>query len=98
MMKKKKGHSVILTTISMISGFLILFPIIWLIFSSFKPSSELFSYPLSLFPKDFTLEHYKSVLDGGFMQYIYNSFFLAIVGTAITLVISSMCGYALAVY
>ena len=32
------------------------------------------------------------------MGYIKNSFFLAIVGTLITLVISSMCGYALAVY
>ena len=32
------------------------------------------------------------------MGYVYNSFFLAIVGTLITLVISSMCGYALAVY
>lgn len=98
MISEKKNFSVILTTISLISGFLIVFPIAWLVFSSFKPSSELFSYPLSLFPKDFTFEHYQSVLKGGFMQYIYNSFYLAIVGTAITLAISSMCGYALAVY
>lgn len=96
MIKEKK--SIVLSSISIISGLLIVFPVIWLVLSSFKPSSELFSYPLHLFPKDFTLEHYKNVIDGGFFTYIYNSFFLAIVGTLITLVISSMCGYALAIY
>ena len=32
------------------------------------------------------------------MGYVKNSLFLAVVGTLITLVISSMCGYALAIY
>jgi len=95
---KKERPSIFLTGLSLVCGFLIVFPIIWLIFSSFKPSSELFSYPLSLFPKDFSLDHYVRVLKGGFLQYIYNSLFLAIVGTAITLAISAMCGYALAIY
>lgn len=96
-MKKNKA-SILLTSISLISGFLIVFPIIWLVFSSFKPSNELFSYPLSLFPKNFSIDHYVSVLEGGFLGYIYNSLFLAVVGTLITVVISAMCGYALAVY
>ncbi len=95
---KKKKTSILLTLISIICGFLIVFPIIWLVFSSFKPSSELFSYPLQLFPKNFSIEHYVSVIQGGFFTYIYNSLFLAVVGTIITVVISAMCGYALAVY
>lgn len=95
---RKEKTSIVLTVISLISGFLIVFPIIWLVFSSFKPSSELFSYPLSLFPKEFTMEHYKNVINGGFMTYIYNSMFLAVIGTLITLAISAMCGYALAIY
>lgn len=95
---KTNKSSITLTAFSMVCGVLIVFPIIWLVLSSFKPSSELFSFPLSLFPKNFTMEHYESVLKGGFMKYIYNSFFLAVVGTLITLTISSMCGYALAIY
>ena len=66
--------------------------------SSFKPSSELFSYPLRLLPKNLTAEHYQKVLDAGFMRYVGNSLFLAVAGTLITLLISSMCGYALAIY
>ncbi|MHC5228197.1 carbohydrate ABC transporter permease [Enterococcus sp. LJL99] len=95
---KKQKTSILLTTISLVSGFLIVFPIIWLVLSSFKPSNELFSYPLHLLPRNFTIEHYKSVMQGGFLTYIYNSMFLAVVGTLITLAISAMCGYALAVY
>ena len=66
--------------------------------SSFKPSGELFTYPLHMFPSAPTTEHYKSVLDGGFIGYVKNSLFLAVVGTLITLLISAMCGYALAIY
>ncbi len=95
---KQKKTSPLLTVISLISAFLIVFPIIWLILSSFKPSNELFSYPLHFLPKNFTIEHYKNVLENGFMTYIGNSLYLAVVGTVITLLISGMCGYALAIY
>ena len=75
-----------------------LFPIIWLVFSSFKQTGELFSYPLSLFPSEWTTTHYAKVVNDGFFMYMLNSLFLAVVGTAITLIISAMCGYALAIY
>jgi alpha-1,4-digalacturonate transport system permease protein len=75
-----------------------LFPIIWMALSSFKPSSELFAYPLHLLSQHFTGEHYRKVLAAGFLRYVGNSLFLAIAGTLITLLISSMCGYALAIY
>ncbi len=82
----------------MLIAVIVVFPIVWMVLSSFKPSGELFSYPLHLFSQDPTVEHYASVLAGGFMGYVKNSLFLAVVGTLITLVISSMCGYALAIY
>ncbi|RKL67047.1 sugar ABC transporter permease [Salipaludibacillus neizhouensis] len=96
--KQKKDTNIVLTSINLTCAFLIVFPIIWLLSSSFKPSSELFAYPLSLFPEEFTIDHYIKVIENGFFRYIYNSFFLAVVGTLITVAISSMCGYALAIY
>jgi alpha-1,4-digalacturonate transport system permease protein len=77
---------------------IMVFPIIWLVFSSFKGSGELFAYPLHLLPRHFTVSNYTKVFENGFFRYIGNSMYLAIVGTLITLVISSMCGYALAIY
>lgn len=95
---KSKHTSIPLTALALVIGFVILFPIIWIVLSSFKPSNELFTYPLHLLPSTPTLEHYVSVLEGGFMGYVKNSLFLAVVGTLITLLISAMCGYALAIY
>lgn len=94
----KNTKSIPMSILSVVVALAIIFPIIWLVCSSFKQTNELFRYPLHMFSTDPTIEHYASVMEGGFMGYVYNSFFLAIVGTLITLVISSMCGYALAVY
>lgn len=96
--KAKRTQTVLITILGLLVSFLMVFPIIWLGFSSVKPSSELFSYPLHLLPSEFDFSHYQSLLDDGFMMYVKNSFFLAIVGTLITLAISSACGYALAIY
>ena len=93
---KDKHVSIPMTILSLAIGIIVIFPIIWLVLSSFKPSGELFTYPLHMFPSAPTTEHYKSVLDGGFIGYVKNSLFLAVVGTLITLLISAMCGYALA--
>lgn len=98
MQERRQKTSWLLTILSVVIAFVIIFPIIWMVLSSFKTSGELFQYPLKLFSESPSLDHYVSVLQGGFMNYVYNSLFLAIVGTLITLVISSMCGYALAVY
>ncbi|AEC02489.1 carbohydrate ABC transporter permease [Parasphaerochaeta coccoides] len=92
------GKKAAMTILTYVTALLILFPIVWLVLSSFKETVELFAHPLRLFPGTFSTAHYASVLGNRFIRYVGNSFFLAIVGTAITLVISSMCGYALAVY
>ena len=74
---KDKHVSIPMTILSLAIGIIVIFPIIWLVLSSFKPSGELFTYPLHMFPSAPTTEHYKSVLDGGFIGYVKNSLFLA---------------------
>ena len=39
-------------------SFLMLYPGLWLVASSFKPNGDIFSTATSLFPENFTLEHY----------------------------------------
>jgi alpha-1,4-digalacturonate transport system permease protein len=97
-MQNIKNSSWFLTLLTLLAALFMLFPIFWLLLSSFKPSSELFAYPLHLFPQHFTGEHYQKVLSVGFLRYVRNSLLIAVTGTLITLIISAMCGYALAVY
>ena len=95
---KRKLEVALVTLLGMAVAFLMIFPIIWLCFSSFKPSSELFAYPLHLFPQNPDASSYAGVVEDGLFNYVKNSLFLAVVGTVITVVISAMCGYALAIY
>ena len=96
--KRRKKQTTVVTILGMITAIIFAFPIFWLLMSSFKLSSELFTFPLHLFPAKFTVESYIDVIRGGFLTNVKNSLFIAVIGTAITLIISSMCGYALAIY
>lgn len=95
---KRKIQVFLITLLGMAAALLMIFPIIWLFSSSFKPSTELFAYPLHLLPQNPNHSAYISVVSGGFFKYVKNSLFLAVVGTLITVIVSAMCGYALAIY
>ncbi|MFA7190345.1 MAG: carbohydrate ABC transporter permease [Sphaerochaetaceae bacterium] len=85
------------TILVAILAILTLFPIIWVVLSSFKPQSELFQIPMSFFPRTWTLENYSESLGrGDFLLYFRNSLVVSVVSTAITVLINTMAGYALA--
>ncbi|MBF4176103.1 carbohydrate ABC transporter permease [Lactobacillus paracasei subsp. tolerans] len=78
---------------------LYLFPILWFLLSSLKPGNELFSYPLTIFPKHATFENFSNewnTLD--FFKYFKNTFISATITTVLTVLASATCGYALAKY
>ena len=76
-----------------------LFPVFWVAISSFKPQSELFRFPMSFQPDEWTLENYQNALSqGNFLLYFSNTVFVAVVATLITVMINIMSGYALAKY
>ena len=75
------------------------FPILWILMSSLKNQSELFTYPLTMLPENPTLENYRIALQtGNFLRYFNNSLFVAVVSTFITILINTMAGYALSKY
>lgn len=76
-----------------------LFPVLWFILSSFKPGSELFSLPLTIFPENWTFSGYSAAWSRfDFQQYFYNTAVVAVVATVLTVIVSAMTGYAFAKY
>lgn len=74
-------------------------PILWVLLSSLKPQSELFTYPLTILPRSPSLANYfQAFQDGAFATYFGNSAFVAVVSTLITIAINVMAGYALSKY
>jgi multiple sugar transport system permease protein len=74
-----------------------LFPTWWMVTASFKPISEIFAFPPSILPLHPTLEAYfKAFTFQPFAQQYFNSAYIAVVVTLVTMVVASLAGYAFA--
>jgi len=74
----------------------VVFPLIWMIVTSGKPQSELFSIPPTLMPETITFEHYRRLLtDTPFLQYFRNSMILAVTTTVVVVVLGTLGAYSL---
>jgi multiple sugar transport system permease protein len=79
-----------------IVALVVIFPIIWMVLTSFKFEPEVQLYPPSIFPKVWTLSSYKNVLKlYPFGLFLLNSLLIAIAVTFGTLVSSSMAAFSL---
>ncbi len=77
----------------------LLFPLIWMISTSFKPTPEIYSGIPTLIPKVFTGEHYFSVLkEERLLKSIFNSFYVGLITSVIVVFISLPAAYALSRY
>jgi multiple sugar transport system permease protein len=73
------------------------FPTWWMITSSFKSINEILAFPPSLIPLSPSMQAYVEAFTfQPFAQQYFNSMYIAIVVTVITMIISSMAGYAFA--
>lgn len=76
----------------------IIYPLIWTIFSSFKTNQQIFSEsPINLIPRPFTTGNYQKLLtiyDVPLM--VFNGLYLAVVIPVLSMLTSSMAAYALA--
>ena len=77
---------------------LILFPFYWMAVTSFKSNAELTNIRINPFYPHFpTLAHYRRLLtETAYPRWFWNTTYVAVVSTAISMVISILAGYALA--
>ena len=90
-------HRLLLGICGILLGLAILLPIIWMVFTAFKPEVDIVQYPPSLFPRALTLEHFVDIWDAiPFARLYLNTVVFAGGVTVFSLVFDSMTGYALA--
>jgi len=77
---------------------LMLFPLLWLIGTSFKsPTEDIFTFPPQIFPSQPTFENFATVWDAyPFGLYLYNSAIVAILAVGLNLLLCSLAAYPLA--
>jgi multiple sugar transport system permease protein len=74
-----------------------LFPFVWMFITSIKPNAELYNVRLNpLYVLKPTLEHFRYLMrETIFLTWAYNTLYVSVLSTAISLVIGIMAGYAL---
>jgi multiple sugar transport system permease protein len=74
-----------------------LFPFVWMFITSIKPNAELYNVRMNpLYVLKPTLEHFRYLMrETIFLTWVYNTLYVSILSTAISLVTGIMAGYAL---
>lgn len=82
-----------------IFGFIMIYPVLWMISGSFKDNAEILRGSLSLIPKNMKLSNYTTGFRGfsgiSFAVFFGNSFWITAVATLGTVLSSSLVAYAL---
>lgn len=72
-------------------------PLVFMISASIRPESELFSFPVTLYPKATTGDNYSSLFERThYATWYVNTFITATVRTLLAVFLSAMAGYAFA--
>lgn len=97
-MLKKIFSKTAIHTVLIITSLLSIFPFIWLLSTSLKGVNEdIFAYPPTIIPQDFTFVNYVDVWNRvNFIGYFMNSMIVAALTVILNLVLSSLAAYPLA--
>ena len=96
---KKNVSSILKHLYLLILLFLIVFPIIYTVASSFKTNSEILAHPANIFPKEPTLDNYIQAWNSDNFRIgkmLFNSLYYTLFNVVITVGVSAMCGYVFA--
>lgn len=98
MVKNDKGFQAILHIIMILLVVIVLFPILLLIMASMTQESEVILNGYSLWPKNFDFTAYQYIFGEGSIFHSYLvTIFVTLVGTIISLAITTMVSYTLTV-
>ena len=95
--RARRATSWLLAVTAVLIGLLMLLPIIWMVFTAFKPEVDIVTYPPTLWPRELTFDHFIEVWNRiPFAQLYVNTIVFAGGVTVISLLFDSMAAYALA--
>lgn len=85
----------ILNIIILLGAVLNLFPLYWLITSSFKTSAAIYKMPPDWFPTTFNIGNYRDLFVGQpAFRWAFNSILVSTVSTVLVIVFSSLAAYS----
>ena len=91
--------SVVLNVVILFGVVLTIVPYIYMVTSGFKLNSEIYAIPITLLPTRPILTNYATLFaDFPYARWYLNTIIIAVIGTALTVFLSSLAGFAFAKY
>ncbi|MZQ85415.1 ABC transporter permease subunit [Paenibacillus sp. 5J-6] len=92
----KLTQKTVLTVVMLLLSLLSVMPFIWMLSASFKPTAEVFEFPVRWIPKTFIWDNYTTVWFARFQTYFLNSVKVSVVSVVGEVITSALAGYAFA--
>lgn len=94
--RKRKIGPISLSALTWVIAILFVFPLIWMVLTSFKQEADAYTDPPRLVFGP-TLDQFTGVIDRGFLPYLANSAFVTVLVTLIVLLFAIPAAYALSI-
>ena len=93
-MARKKRVTVLMYGITLVLVLLFLFPLVWMLLTSFKSAEEILRIPPTILPDSFNLNNYREALaKQPIFRFLLNSFVVSLASAAFSVLITAMAGY-----
>lgn len=93
---RRTGKRIAITGVMWAAGLLMIFPLLWMVSTSFKIDAEVFKFPIEWIPKNGTLKNFQQVWLGkyNFFRYYGNSILVTSVTVLLSVLVNTTAGYA----
>lgn len=99
MMKNRNMSAVVTHGLIILYIIFLLFPLLWVVASSLKPTQEIYSGSPTILPQTVTLDHYRSVVNGQqLLRSMWNSMVVGIISTILVIALAVPPAYAMVRY
>ena len=93
---RKEPTNVLGSIVVLVGSFIMIFPFVWMILSSFKTVADVYSYPPKWLPSEWNLNNFKKVFEMiPFWTYYGNSILTSLLQTVLQIIISVLAAFAL---
>jgi sorbitol/mannitol transport system permease protein len=93
---QRKTVGYLVTVLTWVAVFIFVFPVLWMIVTSFKSETDAAAFPPSFF-FDFTFDRYADVFNRGMGLYLLNSLFVSVLSTIVVMALAIPAAYGLSV-
>lgn len=98
----KKKHpiaSILIWTVLIAIAIAAIFPLVWMVLSSFKDKTEVFKVPIRLFPEQWSFKNYEKVFGDNTQNFgiaMLSTLFVSVSAVFLSLLVNTMAAYAFA--